>query len=71
MENRPKILLVEDNYDLRSFIESLLEHQYQVITAENGQEALDLINVQSTLCEKASWIKRECPLKNLSFLPAF
>jgi DNA-binding response OmpR family regulator/anti-sigma regulatory factor (Ser/Thr protein kinase) len=48
MENRPTILLVEDNYDLSSFIESLLEHQYQIIKAENGQEAMDLINAQLT-----------------------
>ena len=39
-EHRPTILLVEDNHDLRAFVESLLSEKYQVLTAENGKEAL-------------------------------
>ncbi|MCC6725365.1 MAG: response regulator, partial [Saprospiraceae bacterium] len=35
------ILVVEDNYQIREYIESLLQESYQVFTAENGQEALD------------------------------
>lgn len=38
------ILLVEDNIDLRQFIYSILESQYQVILAENGQEGLTILN---------------------------
>ena len=34
------ILLVEDNMDLQDFIKSLLEPDYQIITADNGREAL-------------------------------
>ena len=35
------ILLVEDNNDLRYFIESILSTEYHIITAENGQVALE------------------------------
>ncbi|MEM9849853.1 MAG: ATP-binding protein, partial [Bacteroidota bacterium] len=37
------ILLVEDNEDLRHFLQSLLSKHYQVITAANGQEALSYL----------------------------
>lgn len=39
---KPKILVADDNADLRFFIKSLLENQYYVILAENGKEALEL-----------------------------
>ena len=35
------ILVTEDNNDMREFIESLLEENYKVLTAENGLIALD------------------------------
>lgn len=38
------ILIVEDNQDMRIFIRSILEKKYQVLEAENGQEALGLLN---------------------------
>ena len=41
--DKPVILLVEDNLDLSNFIKSLLTEEYQVITAENGQAALELL----------------------------
>ena len=34
--NKPIVLIVEDNVDLRSFISSMLSETYQVITAPNG-----------------------------------
>ncbi|WP_437922075.1 two-component regulator propeller domain-containing protein [Sphingobacterium sp. LRF_L2] len=37
------ILLVEDNQDMRRYLRSILEEQYQVVDAENGQEALLLL----------------------------
>jgi len=40
---KPTILLVEDNHDLRQYIQSLLIHQYQIKTAENGQVALNYL----------------------------
>ncbi|MBP8239340.1 MAG: response regulator [Saprospiraceae bacterium] len=38
------ILVVEDNYQIRDYIESLLQESYRVFTAENGQEALDWLD---------------------------
>lgn len=43
------VLLVEDNADLSLFIRSILEEYYAVITAENGQEALDLLAEHSSI----------------------
>ena len=37
------LLLVEDNTDLRNFLRQSLSKTYQIMEAENGQEALDLI----------------------------
>jgi DNA-binding response OmpR family regulator len=41
---RPTLLLVEDNDSLRDYLQSILEDQYHLITARNGIEALNLIN---------------------------
>lgn len=41
------ILLVEDNLDLREYIQFLLEPYYNVIPTENGQEALEQLTVDS------------------------
>ncbi len=38
------ILIVEDNPDLSFFIQQILSDQYQVITAENGVEALSVLS---------------------------
>ena len=37
------IMIVEDNPDMCTYIESVLSPQYQIITAENGAEALQLL----------------------------
>lgn len=39
---KPSILLVEDNPDMRSYILSYLQSHYQMIEARDGQEGLDL-----------------------------
>lgn len=39
---KPIVLVVEDNKDVSLFIKSLLENQYQVVTARNGQEGYEL-----------------------------
>ncbi|GJM64381.1 two-component regulator propeller domain-containing protein [Persicobacter diffluens] len=39
---KTKILVVEDNQDLRSFIINRLKPHYQVLSAENGRQALDI-----------------------------
>jgi DNA-binding NtrC family response regulator len=42
------ILVVEDDKDMREFIQEILEeHDYTVTTAPNGQEALELLNKTS------------------------
>jgi signal transduction histidine kinase/DNA-binding response OmpR family regulator len=42
------ILVVEDNYQIREYLESLLQESYRVFTAENGQEALDWLDKEAT-----------------------
>lgn len=37
------ILLVEDNLDLRAYLQSLLSENYRVVAVENGQMALDYL----------------------------
>lgn len=39
--NRKTVLLVDDNADLRDYIRRLLEGQHDVVTADNGLEALE------------------------------
>jgi len=40
---RPRVVLAEDNADLRTYIASLLERDYDVVACKNGLEALDEI----------------------------
>lgn len=42
-ENLSTLLIVDDNSDMRSYIKKLLEAQYNIITAGNGLEALQII----------------------------
>lgn len=42
-ERKPKILIVEDNEDMQSFIRMNLEDQYEVYTAKDGTEGWDAI----------------------------
>lgn len=39
----PTVLVVDDNADMRHYITGLLQPAYNVVTAGNGQEALDLM----------------------------
>ena len=41
-ENRPKVLVVEDNASLNAFVSGLFSEKYQVIQASDGQEGLKL-----------------------------
>lgn len=43
---RTRVLLVEDNADMRDYLKRLLLPQYDVTAAANGREALDLIAVE-------------------------
>ena len=40
-ESLPVLLLVEDNPDLIHYLSSLLQEQYQLLTARNGEEGVD------------------------------
>src|SRR5690606_15416082 len=42
-ENRQSLLIVEDNLDLQKFIKEIFWNKYQVFTAGNGNEALEII----------------------------
>ncbi|MBK8191713.1 MAG: response regulator [Lewinellaceae bacterium] len=44
---KKSILLVEDNESLRDYVRSILSEKYHVITAENGQTALKMLNDES------------------------
>jgi DNA-binding response OmpR family regulator len=46
MENKPLILLVDDNEEILSFIADDLEDKYKVITARDGQAAMLLLQEQ-------------------------
>jgi signal transduction histidine kinase/DNA-binding NarL/FixJ family response regulator len=45
-EKRARVLLVEDNADMRDYLKRLLIPHYDVMAAANGQEALHLISVE-------------------------
>jgi signal transduction histidine kinase/DNA-binding NarL/FixJ family response regulator len=45
-EKQARVLLVEDNVDMRDYLKRLLIPHYDVMAAANGQEALDLISVE-------------------------
>ena len=44
-EKRARVLLVEDNADMRDYLKRLLIPHYDVMAAANGQEGLDLLSV--------------------------
>ncbi|WP_372774252.1 two-component regulator propeller domain-containing protein [Mangrovibacterium sp.] len=41
-ENKPRILLIEDNLELRDFLRDLLSEEYQIYTASNGVDGLKI-----------------------------
>ena len=40
-DEKPKVLIVEDNDDMRQYLRSLLKHDYQLTEAKEGQEGLE------------------------------
>ena len=42
--NRPTILVVEDNADLQTYIQMVLQDDYHILTAENGEKALAVLH---------------------------
>jgi signal transduction histidine kinase/DNA-binding response OmpR family regulator len=43
-KSKAKILLIEDNFELKQFIKDSLSEKYNVFLAENGKEGLDQVN---------------------------
>ncbi len=41
VNDKPELLIVEDNADVRNYIHSLVSEKYRVITAVNGKDGLD------------------------------
>lgn len=39
-EDKPIVLVVEDNYDMRRFIQYILNNEYNIITSDNGADGL-------------------------------
>ena len=50
-DEKPKLLVVEDNRQLREYIQILLGDTYHMVTATNGQEALDWLAGRSSIEE--------------------
>ena len=48
---KPKLLVVEDNRQLREYIQMLLGSTYHIFAATNGQEALNWLNDRNTEAE--------------------
>ena len=46
-DQRPTVLVVDDNESLRTFIASLLKDEYRVLLAADGKEALDVAGRQA------------------------
>ncbi|WP_207509901.1 ATP-binding protein [Telluribacter humicola] len=46
VKNTPRVLVVDDNADMRAYLRKLLEKDYTVVTASNGREALIQIEEQ-------------------------
>ncbi|HSK42992.1 MAG TPA: PAS domain S-box protein, partial [Candidatus Binatia bacterium] len=44
--SKPRVLLVDDNRDMRDYVRRLLSSRFDVITAENGRQALEKANQQ-------------------------
>jgi signal transduction histidine kinase/DNA-binding response OmpR family regulator len=40
----PTVLIVEDNYSLRDYLENILSPHYRVFTAENGKAAIEVLS---------------------------
>jgi signal transduction histidine kinase/ligand-binding sensor domain-containing protein/DNA-binding response OmpR family regulator len=45
--DRPLLLIAEDNYDLRSFISVFFKNDYRVLETENGKDAYELAKVEN------------------------
>lgn len=44
ISNKPKVLIVDDNYDMVTFLKDELANEFDITPASDGAEALDIIN---------------------------
>ncbi|MBS1597744.1 MAG: PAS domain S-box protein [Bacteroidetes bacterium] len=44
--NKPSIILADDNEDMRNYIQRLLQDEYQIISSKNGKEVLQILESQ-------------------------
>lgn len=42
-----KLLIVEDNHEVRALLKSIFQHEYQLLEAENGEQGLTLANEEN------------------------
>lgn len=80
--DKPKVLLVEDNVDLREYLKVLLQAHYQVVTAINGKVAIDYLRTESLPAliitdlmmpiidgfQLLEWVKSQDSLRHLPFI---
>jgi len=62
MEIKPALLVVDDELGARESLEVILEDDFHVLTAESGQEALQIVQkeaVESGLPEWKPWSNTE------------
>lgn len=48
-KNKPVLLLVEDNVDVRTYLKSDLKEKFNIVEAENGQVALELVKSENPI----------------------
>jgi signal transduction histidine kinase len=46
-EDKPRVLIVDDNADMREYLQRLLEKHYIIKTAANGKQALEQVTAQA------------------------
>ena len=46
-DSASRILIVEDNEELLNLMKQLMQHRYQILTATNGREALEVVQANS------------------------
>ena len=63
-EQKPTVLVVEDNRDLRNYLRLILEAEYNVVTAENGKVALNRLGLLETAKQKGEVSENGSPLSN-------
>lgn len=45
VHKKARVLIVDDNEDMKSYIKSLLQKEYDIATAANGKEALEVLDI--------------------------